>query len=73
MAPVEIVWTRDGQAPARVQTFSLHGSVEATTGDTAGAAGVLRDALPAPAGSGGSPVGVGPCSTCTATPRSEWC
>jgi len=21
MAPVKIVWTRDGQAPARVQTF----------------------------------------------------
>jgi hypothetical protein len=26
MAPVKIVWTRDGQAPARVQTFCFHGS-----------------------------------------------
>jgi hypothetical protein len=53
--------------------------VEATTtgtaeaGDTAGVAGALRDAWPASAAGRGSPVGVGPCSTCTATPRSEWC
>jgi len=26
MAPVKIVWTRDGQAPARVQTFCFHRS-----------------------------------------------
>jgi hypothetical protein len=25
MAPVKIVWTRDGQAPARVQTFCFYG------------------------------------------------
>jgi hypothetical protein len=52
------------------------GPAEATTGDTPGgsaAAGVPRDAWPASAGSGGSPVGVEWCSTCTATPRSEWC
>jgi hypothetical protein len=51
----------------------LHRSAEATTGDTAGAAGVQRDAWPMSAAGRGSPVGVGPCSTCTATPRSEWC
>ena len=53
MAPVKIVWTRDGQAPARVQTFCFPRSAQVTTADTAGAAdtaGVLRGASPLSAG-----------------------
>jgi hypothetical protein len=54
MAPVKIVWTRDGQAPARVQTFCFPASAaRVTTADSAGAAdtaGVLRGASPLSAG-----------------------
>ena len=53
MAPVKIVWTRDGQAPARVQTFCFPQVLlkrllldTAGAGETAGAAGALRDAWP---------------------------
>ena len=77
------VWTRDGQAPARVQTF-LFCSVPAgaVTTDTAAAAetaaAVLRGAC-ADAVAGRVLARrvqrreLRPCSTCTATPRSGWC
>ena len=57
---------------SRLSVF--HGPAQVTTADTAE---VLRGAWPMSEGrrspAGRSAARVGPCSTCTATPRSEWC
>jgi len=58
--------------PTETATADMAGAGEAAVaGETAGAP---RDAWPMSAGRGrDSSAGAGPCSTCTETPRSEWC